>query len=293
MSYISTTLLGLMFLVSAFAKAWDADNFAHMLLQYGPKWFTIGVPLIIMTECLLGMSLLLRVRPRVSACAADMFLICVSAIFAYGVLAKGIEDCGCFGALSKLYTGRPWMTFARNAVFILISVPALLEVPKKERHTWPKMMSGMVVALIACFISGLAMRSSFELPKLNSSKAEKEDRRAETMEKLLSIYPFDADSTYVVYLFSFSCKHCQNYFANVQQYQTMHVVDKVLGIAIENEKAQARFNRLYQPQIEVVTIPNNDMAAMTNNLPTCLLIRGDSIRKTETGFITSPGIFLK
>ena len=30
-SYITTTLLGLVFLVSAYAKAWDAEAFADML----------------------------------------------------------------------------------------------------------------------------------------------------------------------------------------------------------------------------------------------------------------------
>ena len=89
-----------MFLVSAFAKAWDGESFADMLLQYGPSWFSIGAPIVIATEAILGMLLLLRVSPRRCAYAADVFLITVSAIFAYGVLAKGIEDCGCFGALS-------------------------------------------------------------------------------------------------------------------------------------------------------------------------------------------------
>lgn len=292
-SFISTTFLGLMFLVSAFAKAWDADTFAHMLLQYGPKWFTIGAPLVIMTECVLGISLLFRARPRWAACAADIFLLSVSAIFAYGMLAKGIEDCGCFGALSKLYTAKPWMTFVRNAGFILISVPALLDKAKNGRMVWPGLATGMGVAVIACFICGLAMRRSFELPKLSRSKAEQVDHRAEVMDKLQAVYPFDTDSTYVVYLFSFSCAYCQNSFANVQQYHQLHVVDKVIGIAIDNEKAKERFYRLYQPQIDIITIPNNTMAAMTNDLPLCLLIKEGQIKKTEGGFITSPGIFIK
>ena len=95
------------------------------------------------------------------------------------------------------------------------------------------------------------------------------------------------------YLFSFSCAHCQNSFANVQQYQQFKAADKVLGIAIEDEEAQARFERIYQPQIEIRTIPQNEMASITGQLPVCLLIRGDSIRHVETGFVTSPGIFLK
>lgn len=135
------------------------------------------------------------------------------------------------------------------------------------------------------------MRDSFELPK--QSLVKNEDDRAQTMEKLKAVYPFDADSSYVVYLFSFSCAYCQNSFANVQQYQQFHAVDKVVGIAVEDEEAKERFYRIYQPQIEIRTIPQKEMMNITNVLPIGLLIMGDSIRNAESGTITSPGIFIK
>lgn len=293
LSYISTTLLGLMFLVSAFAKAWDGEAFADMLLQYGPAWFSVGAPVMIALESLLGTALLLRFKPGWSACAGDVFLIVVSAIFAYGVLAKGIQDCGCFGALSRMFTGKPWMTFARNAVFIGISVPAILDKPgaEKQKHTGAKLAAGMAVAAVACFLCGLSMRKSFELPK--HLFADEDNSRAKTMEKLNEVYPFDTDSTYVVYLFSFSCAHCQNSFANVQQYQQLRLVDKVLGIAIDNAEAQERFYRIYQPSIEIITVPNEEMSRITGQLPVCILIREGEIKQVESGFVTSPGIFLE
>ena len=290
LSYISTTLLGLMFLMSAFAKAWDAEAFADMLLLYGPEWFSIGAPVIIFIEAVLGSLLLLRVRSRWSTMAAVAFLVVVSVIFAYGVAAKGIQDCGCFGALSKLYTGKPWMTFVRNAVFCLIAVPALITKDPSDKHLALKLMAAMLVGATACFICGLSMRKSFVLPQWDSVRT---DSRADTMHKLDAIYPFSADSSYVVYLFSFTCAHCQNSFANLQQYHQMQVVDKVVGIAIENEEAQERFYRIYRPEIDIITIPQGAMADITGSLPIALLIKGDSIHKAESGSVTSPGIFLK
>lgn len=289
-SYISTTLLGLMFLVSAFAKAWDAEAFADMLLLYGPAWFSVGAPIIIFIETVLGTLLLLRVRPRWTTIAAVVFLVVVSVIFAYGVAFKGIQDCGCFGALSKLYTGKPWMTFVRNAIFVVIAVPAMIAKPSAERSTAPKLMAAMLVGAASCFICGLSMRKSFELPKWGASST---DSRTETMQKLNAVYPFSADSSYVVYLFSFSCAHCQNSFANLQQYHQLQIVDKVIGIAIENDEAKERFYRIYRPEIDIITIPNDEMSAITGSLPIALLIKGDSIHKAESGSVTSPGIFLK
>lgn len=290
LSRISTALLGLMFLVSAFAKAWDAEAFAQMLLLYGSKLFGIGAPIIIMIEAILGMSLLLRIYPRWMAASADIFLIAVSAIFSYGVLAKGIEDCGCFGALSRLYTGAPWMTFVRNAVFLVISIPALRYRADEDGFCWPKALATVVVASMACFAAGLSMRKSFELPKWSSVQ---KDNWEQTMTKLNAIYPFSADSTYVVYLFSFSCAYCQNSFANVEQYQQFGLMDKVLGIAIEDEEQQERFCRIYRPEIPILTIPHDQMSDMTGSLPIAIYIKDGKIKDVEGGGVTSPGIFLK
>ena len=91
LSYILTTLLGPVFLVSAFAKAWDADLFADLLLQYGWKGFSIAAPVIVFTEAVLGMLLLLRYRPRQSAWAAVIFLILVSLGYAYGDVIAVLE----------------------------------------------------------------------------------------------------------------------------------------------------------------------------------------------------------
>ena len=113
------------------------------------------------------------------------------------------------------------------------------------------------------------------------------------MEELKNIYPFEADSSYIVYLFSFTCPHCQNSFANVEQFQQLHVVDKVIGIAVENQDAQERFYRIYQPEIEIITISKDYMSTITSRLPIGLFIKDNSIQKTEVGFITSPGLFIE
>ena len=290
LSYISTTALGLMFLFSAFAKAWDAEAFADMLLLYGPQWFSLGAPIIIMAEAVLGMALVLRVKTWWSAICADCFLIIVSAIFAYGVLVKGIQDCGCFGVFSKMFTGKPWVTFVRNALFIAISVPAILDSNREVRHLYPKICLTILVVAIACFICGLSMRKSYSLPKISQLKTT---NHSKVMEKLNEIYSFNSDSTYVVYLFSFTCPHCQNSFANVQQFQQFNVADKVVGIAIENPEAQERFYRIYKPEIDIITIPREQMERITNQLPIVMSIKDNSILKTKGGFITSPGLFIK
>ncbi len=287
---ISSVVLGLLFLVSAFAKAWNADVFGQLLLQYGPRWFGVLAPIIIFCEVVLGMCLLLRVRPKQAAIAADVFLVTVSAVFAYGVFAKGIHDCGCFGALDSFYDHKPWMTFVRNAVLMVLTLPILFTKQEKEEHLPQKLIAMILVSSVVCFVSGIAMHSSFRLPRLLSS--EREDTE-EMMAKLDRIYPFSADSSYIVYLFSFTCPYCQTNYANVAQYQQFGLADKVLGIAEENEEAQARFERIYRPQIAILTIPHDTMSQITHRLPVLLHIEGGEIQDIESGIILSPGLFIE
>ncbi len=290
LSYFSSTLLGLIFLFSALTKAWDAETFADMLLQYGPQWFSIGAPIIICIEVILAMALLLRIHPIQSAFCTDCFLIIVSIIFAYGVLEKEIENCGCFGIYSNLFTNKPWVTFTRNILLLTISIPIFLHKNSSEKFVWQKGLITIFITAAACFICGLSMKKSYTLPKISHSKIEK---KTKTLEKLNEIYTFDSNTSYIVYLFSFSCQHCQNSFANVQQFQQFNTVDKVIGIAIEDSIAMERFYRIYKPEIEIITITKDKMWNITNQLPIGIFIKNNSIIKTEIGSITSPGLFIK
>ena len=290
LSYFCSTLLGLIFLLSAFTKALDAETFADMLLQYGPQWFSIGAPIIICIEVILAMALLLRIYPTQSAFCVNCFLIIVSIIFAYGTLVKGIENCGCFGIYSKLFASKPYMTFIRNILLMIISIPIFLYKVTSKEFILQKGLITIFITASACFTCGLSMKKSYTLPKTSYTKIEK---KTKTLEKLNKIYTFDSDSTYIVYLFSFSCQHCQNSFANVQQFQQFNVVDKIVGIAIEDSTAMERFYRIYKPEIEIITIPKDKMWNITNQIPVGLFIKENSIIKTEIGSITSPGLFIK
>ena len=173
LSYFSSTLLGFIFHFSALAKAWDAEAFADMLLQYGHQWFSIGAPIIICVEIILAMTLLLRVYPVQSALCVDCFLIVVSIIFAYGVLEKGIENCGCFGIYSNLFTNKPWVTFTRNILLLTISIPIFLHKNLSEKFIWPKGLITIFIAAATFFICGFSMKKSYTLPKTSYSKVEK------------------------------------------------------------------------------------------------------------------------
>ena len=56
-SKLSSYIVGLVFLLSSFAKASDSGYFASILLQYGSLYVQFLAPIIILTEAFLGLLL--------------------------------------------------------------------------------------------------------------------------------------------------------------------------------------------------------------------------------------------
>lgn len=283
---IARTLLGLVFLVSGFAKAWSAGDFADTVLQYGPAWFSVFAPLIILSELVLGTMLMCNLYTQWVSLMSAIFLIVVSLIYAYGILFLGITDCGCFGSIDILRT-KPWVTYCRNSVLIILSLTLWRYNTSKVIHPLRKLVLVFAVTIVGCFLTGMTLGTSYTLPKIHLTHFKPISTHDFGMDDIVS---FSSDSVYAVYLFSFTCPHCQNAFANVEQYQTMHVVDKVLGIAIADSVAQEVFDQLYHPVIDIITIPSEQMSSLTHSLPMLMLIENDTIRNAVEESVSSPGI---
>ena len=63
-SKLSSYIVGLVFLLSSFAKASDSGYFASVLLQYGSPYMQFLAPFIILTEAFLGLLLLFFPKTR-------------------------------------------------------------------------------------------------------------------------------------------------------------------------------------------------------------------------------------
>lgn len=288
---VSQLLVGIVFLVSALAKAWGGGEFADLLLQYGPAWFSIAAPLVIAVETALATMLLLRIYPKQTSLCAAIFTLGISLVYAYGILFKNVTDCGCFGVLHQLNLS-PTGTFIRNAILIGLGLVGYWFYPAdRTAPAWWRTAIATLLIAASTFICGLDMSNTFELPSLSSQHA----KATLTYDKLNlnDVLPLSSDSTYAVYLFSFTCAYCQDSYANVEQYTRLKNIDGVYGVAVENETGEERFRRLYQPSIPVFTIPEKRMASVTAELPLLIIIDHGQITKVHSGGVVSPFISIK
>lgn len=296
MNYVSricSGLLGLVFAVSAVAKAVDGARFASILQQYGAEWFSVVAPAIVLVEAVLAVLLILHIRPRLTSAAAMGFLLSVTLIFTYGLLFRHIRDCGCFGRLHALNT-RPALLYVRNGVFFLLALPSLCRpapsaLPALLRRVAPAVL--VLFASACTFLCGLTMAKSFGLPTQDDFKTDVKPVHVSQL-ALTDLFTTSPDSTYMLFFFSFTCPHCMDTYANVEQYQQMRVVDRVIGIAVDDPEGEAFFRTYYQPSISVYTISPERMERLVRDTPVAFMIEGDTIRSYQAGHVITAGAFI-
>ena len=280
-------ITGLVFLTSGLLKAMDAAAFADLMSRYGAAWLGLAAPLVILFEIGVGVMLVFDFYPNHTAGIAAAFLLIVSGVFAYGVICRGITDCGCFGPITWLNT-QPWLTFTRNGILLGMLLPTGFA--GKENTAPPALASGIfmaVIAVIVMFMCGFSMHGAQCLQKHTSFQPMALD------ESPLSGYvSCNPDSAYLIFAFSYSCPYCLNSIGNVNQYVPMGMVDRVIGFAVENDVARERFYRLFDIGFDIREIPETQMYRLSRTLPATFLVRHDSIVNQHIGMTVSPALLL-
>lgn len=284
-SYALRVVVGAVFVLSGLLKAIDASAFANLISDYGLLRLGLVAPLIIAAEVILGVLLIFNIRPRRVAATTLAFILLVSAVYLYGVLARGITNCGCFGPLTWLNT-KPWLTFTRNAVLVGLLIPSLCKPQQGVRLTMPSLVFMAAITVVIMFMCGFSFRMA------NCLKKSARAFEAYPVEKsgLTEHITFSADSTYLVFAFSYGCPYCLNSIGNVNQYQPMGAVDRVIGLAVRDSVARERFDSLFDVNFEIQEISNLEMYRMVNTLPTAFIIRNDSVVSKVADMVITPAL---
>lgn len=286
MNKVFRFIAGTVFLLSGLLKAIDAAAFADLMSRYGDTWLGLGAPLIILVEVIVGLLLVFDVCPKYTAMVASAFLLLVSIVYLYGICAKGINDCGCFGPLTWLNT-KPWLTFLRNIVLLGLLVPSMLASATTIQLPVSSITFMAVIATIVMFMCGFSFRGANCLQR---HSAFRPTPLAETpLSDYINTHP---DSTYLVFAFSYTCPYCQNSIGNVNQYRQIGVVDQVIGLALNDTIGKERFYRLFDINFEVHEIPAFSMVQISTTLPAAFFIRHDSVMSQYSGLIPSPALMV-
>ena len=288
MNKVLRFIVGTVFMLSALLKASGTAEFADLMGEYGFVWFGYAAPFLILIELLSGLLLIFNIRPRAVSLLTIFFILGVSSIYLYGVLGRGITNCGCFGPLTWL-NSKSWVTFIRNGVLICLLISSIIKPQQETKWSSPILICISIVSILVMFMCGYSFRGAKCLKK--EHKPFQPYPASET--KLSEHIIFHPDSTYFVYAFSYGCPYCLNSIGNVTQYKSMGMADKIIGLAIRDPKQKERFNRLFQVDFEIREISEFQMYQITSTLPAAYLIRHDSVVKRQVGIVVSPALLVQ
>ena len=279
-------LLGLVFLVSGFAKAFDVSAFADIIASYGFVGIRFVAVPIVVAEIIIGLLLILRIGEKTVSLITAVLLVVFTAVYSYGLIFKGVEDCGCFGNIKALNTS-PVLFYIRNAILLFLAI----DVYRFSSDVWkasPATVAMMMVIVIAAsFMSGYTSDNFFG--KYRKRTFEKYEVKGSALSEFAQ---FSNDSTYLVFLFSYSCPHCMNSIANLEMYEKTGAVDKVIALAYDNDStAHERFDEYFQPSFEIIDYPDKSLFKLSNSFPKVYYVRNDSVIVEFTGEIPCSMIF--
>ena len=282
---ILSLLAGIVFLVSGIGKSVASYEFSQILTQYGFDTFRFLAPLIIVFEVVAGLLLFLGIRMRQTSLLSLCFVAVLSLVYLYGYFWGNITDCGCFGYFSFLNTS-PFFTCIRNLVLLGILLYIFLKNNYLRKQADKSEL--VIMAVIVCAVCSVTGYTFVE-HKIDATRYFTEGKNINMEVKNTILGEFlkpSKDSTYFVFVFSYSCPHCFNSVENLKQYERLGVVDKVLALSFTADSVtKAKFNEIFHPDFQIKDYPPAQLFRLTNQFPVSYYIEKNIIRMEIRGLL--------
>ncbi len=161
---VAAIIIAVLFIFSGFVKGIDPLGTTYKLEDYfeafGMPFFnTMALPLSIVlsaSEMLIGLMLLFRVKNRIAAWGALIFMVGFTILTFFLALYNPVTDCGCFGDAIKLSN---WGTFYKNLVFLPLTI-LLFWGSKSRQELFDKCLHSWIAAsLLAALAVGISIHS--------------------------------------------------------------------------------------------------------------------------------------
>lgn len=242
---------------------------------------------VIFAELLLGLLLVFQIRLRLISAIGLAFVAILTVIYTYRLLFKNIEDYGCFGHISFLNTS-PIFTFIRNAGLLFLLFVCWRKGNNSKTLNWEIVLASLLAIGVGIFMCGYTFRFSQK-----TDSKQKYAAKAVSETTLSEFITTSPDSSYLIFVFSYNCPHCINSLGNLEQYKKIGVVDKIIGIAQQNQNKKEEFIRVFNPEFEIRSFSTDTIFKLTKNFPKSYYIKNDSVIFEILGELPSAYFFNK
>ncbi len=282
-------VVGLVYLIAAILKAQNINLFIGQILAYQIFTSTFALTAVafsaLFLETFLGLSMVLGSpwRKQVLAVSAAMLLF-FTGLIAYAWQVHGLEDCGCFGAVS--FT--PPMAIAKNVVFLALTGVAWYGLIGRGegdgmsyrvvRRALPVLLA---VALCALIVPQLGASGPPDTTPVGENSTAAPAGLFGGYQVTTEYGDFDlGKGEYLVAMLSMTCEDCMASVPQVNEYTYESALPQVVALCLEPEEGSIdTFQALTAPTFPMYSIGNNMLAwsKICEGLPPRLCLVRDGV----------------
>jgi hypothetical protein len=277
MAYISTFIVGLVFLFSGALKVINAKPFIEHVHKYGvipPRAVLNAALAFIGLELALGAALALCLFPQWLIPGTILLLLVLTGLSLWGAASGKIEDCGCYGGL-LLFT--PRQSALLNLGYILL-LGVSLSSPASEYDAVPWKISAALLVFIAAVV--LARRSLqnplLDLSRLKPGKTWKAGWLKDISQDL-------RQGDHFLVFMSKDCSYCKEWVPLMNVMGTQKDLPDVMGIMSVTDSEMEEFKSRHLIHFPIARMDKLLFRSMTDAYPTAILLENGVISNKWMG----------
>ncbi len=266
---IIQVIIGVLFVLSGVFKAFDSQGFMILTRTYGLNDFLSHLmPLISGIEVILGLCIILNIKPKLTTLIIGTLTILITIAFGYAYFVKGIDDSACMGPVLSI---PPYLSFTRNFFIIggciWLWIYGIDDEPKAVN--WKKwivyILSGLTFTLSGYTVGvKIVNKNSFKIGEQASST-------------FLRYYGDRISSgKSIVFIFSPDCSHCWNMTENVKSIKQIPEYNNLFGLTYNNVDT-AKYMQEMKPNFDVYKYPTSELYDKVSESPTLLILENGKI----------------
>jgi hypothetical protein len=274
-------IIGLILIAAASLKSYNIQLFIREIMAYqiitDPLMLTFGAWGLIITEFVLGTSLLIYYRPKITiSLTAILFAVFLGAI-TWALFTGVTEDCGCFGSWAKR---SPSGAIIEDLVMVVVLALAW---PRRNRPVNKGSRIKPFIIMLA-LITGILLPVCFGAPVNELFAIGKEEGKAK--EKLFALQDLVGvdlkNGSFLFVVFSTDCSHCRETVEEFNRLARKTDLPRVIALSSDSEDQRASFIQELKPVYPVIGIKEDDFYRLlgTGLTPRSMLVVKQHVLKT-------------
>lgn len=217
LSLILRLIVGAVFVASAVAKLLSIDNFELYLFGFGLASLNvcfIVARLLIAFEMLLGLAMILSIRPRATSITATATLGVFSAFLVYLLAIHNTDNCHCMGEVVSI---SPVWSLVKNIVLAAMLIPSIKSDWGLRPKRWFELLS---VAFLTAAVFIYSPPDNIN-PYLNYAPS----LNAPVYDSLRTSFGDRLDGRRIVCFYSTQCEYCTRTSSKISSLAARHGLD--------------------------------------------------------------------